>query len=128
VHDRAVACGREVDDLADGGGVFVSGDDQGARRDLAGIAGLVEEGPEVAGLILVVEVSGDVDAVCRRLGAAGAVRGVGSTAATCIWSSPDCGQYQGVRAPMVERAEIPGCGAIKNRRWASYLDVKSRGC
>lgn len=38
-----VACGREVDDLADGGGVFVSGDDKGARRDLAGIAGLVEQ-------------------------------------------------------------------------------------
>jgi hypothetical protein len=44
-------------------GVFVSGDNKGAWHDLAGVAGLVEEGPEVAGLILVVEVSGDVDAV-----------------------------------------------------------------
>jgi hypothetical protein len=36
VHDRAIACRREVDDLADGGGVFVSGDDEGAGLDLAG--------------------------------------------------------------------------------------------
>src|ERR1700730_11935379 len=63
VNDRAIACGREVDDLADGSGVFVSGDDQGAWRDLGGVAGLVEEGPEVTGLTLIVEVGGDVDAV-----------------------------------------------------------------
>lgn len=63
VHDRAIACGREVDDQANGGGVFVSGDDEGAWLDLAGVMGLVEEGPDVAGLILVVEISGYVDAV-----------------------------------------------------------------
>src|ERR1700692_230952 len=63
VHDRAIVCGREVHDLADGGGVFVSGDDEGAWLDLGGLMGLVEEGPDVAGLIPVVEVSGDVDAV-----------------------------------------------------------------
>jgi hypothetical protein len=49
VHDRAVACRREVDDLADGGGVFVSGDDEGAWFDLAGVAGLVHEGAPRSG-------------------------------------------------------------------------------
>jgi hypothetical protein len=42
----------EVDNLADGGGVLVSGNDEGAGLDLARVAGLVQEGPEVAGLIL----------------------------------------------------------------------------
>jgi hypothetical protein len=42
VHDRAIACGCEVDDLADGGGFFVSGDHDGAWLDLAGLTGLVE--------------------------------------------------------------------------------------
>jgi hypothetical protein len=32
VHNRAIACGREVDDLADGGGVHVSGNDEGASQ------------------------------------------------------------------------------------------------
>ncbi len=63
MHDRAIAPGRKVDDLADSGGVLVSGDDEGAWLDLTGVASLVEEGPDVAGLILIVEVSGDVDAV-----------------------------------------------------------------
>ena len=36
VHNRAIARGREVDDLADGGGVLVSGNDEGAGLDLAG--------------------------------------------------------------------------------------------
>jgi hypothetical protein len=35
VDDRAVACGGEVDDLADGGGVFVTGDYEAAGLDLA---------------------------------------------------------------------------------------------
>jgi hypothetical protein len=42
---RAVLRGLKVDDLADGGGVLVSGDDKGARRDRGGVASLVEEGP-----------------------------------------------------------------------------------
>jgi hypothetical protein len=63
LHNRAIACGREVGDLADGGGVLVSGNGEGAGLDLARVAGLVQEGPEVADLIFVVEVSGDIDAV-----------------------------------------------------------------
>jgi hypothetical protein len=53
VHNRAIARGRKVDNLAHGSSVFVSSDDEGTWRDLAGVAGLVQEGPEVAGLILV---------------------------------------------------------------------------
>jgi hypothetical protein len=33
-----------------------------------------------------------------------------------------------VRARRKSKREISGCGAIKSRRQASYLDVKSRGC
>jgi hypothetical protein len=36
VHDRAIAHRREIDDLADSGGVFVSSDDKCAWCDLAG--------------------------------------------------------------------------------------------
>jgi hypothetical protein len=43
VHDRAIARGRGINDLADGGGVPVSGKDEGAGLDLAGVAGLVQE-------------------------------------------------------------------------------------
>src|SRR6266516_6155184 len=63
VHDGAVAGGYEVDDLADGGGVLVTGDDKRAGNDALRVARLVEEGPDVAGVILVVQVGADVDAV-----------------------------------------------------------------
>jgi len=32
------------------------------------------------------------------------------------------------RAAGSPEREITGCDAIKMRRWASYLDVKNRGC
>ena len=35
---------------------------------------------------------------------------------------------QAMRAQVAPVREIPSCGAIKKRRRASYLDVKSRGC
>jgi hypothetical protein len=47
VHDRAIARRREIDDLAHGGGVFVSSDDKCAWCDLTGSR--VHRGsPEVA--------------------------------------------------------------------------------
>jgi hypothetical protein len=49
VDDGAVPGGDEVDDLADGGGLLISGDDKSAGRDLGRVACLVEEGPDVAG-------------------------------------------------------------------------------
>jgi hypothetical protein len=58
-----LSCWGEVDHLTDSGGVFVTGDHEGAGLDLAGIAGLVEEGPDVAGFVFVVEVGGDVHVV-----------------------------------------------------------------
>ena len=39
VHELAVACGREADNLADGGRFFVLGGHEGAWLDLAGVAG-----------------------------------------------------------------------------------------
>src|ERR1022692_2739693 len=63
MDDRAVTCRREVDHLADGGGFLVTGDDEGTRRDLARIASLIEEGPDIARLVFVVEVGGDVHVV-----------------------------------------------------------------
>src|ERR1022692_1648526 len=66
VDDGDVACRGEVDDLADGGGVGVAGDDERAGSYLGGVAGFVEEGPDVAGVVFVVEVSADVYAVHRQ--------------------------------------------------------------
>ena len=63
VDDSAVACGYQVDDLADSGGVFVARYHDGARPDLARVACLVKEGPDVAGVIFVVKVRDDVHAV-----------------------------------------------------------------
>jgi hypothetical protein len=54
--DRAVAGGHEVDHLAHRGGFLVAGHDKDTRGDLARVAGLVEEGPDIAGLVLVVEI------------------------------------------------------------------------
>ena len=63
VDDGAVACGHEVDYLAHGGGFLVAGDDKCSWVDLAEVSGLVEEGPDVAGLVFVIEVGGDVHVV-----------------------------------------------------------------
>jgi hypothetical protein len=60
MDDRAVACGNEVDHLAHRGGLLVTGDDKDTRGDLARVAGLVEEGPDAAGLVLVVEIGSDI--------------------------------------------------------------------
>jgi len=66
--------------------------------------------------------------VRRPLGAAGAVHGLDRRRRPASGARRTADSNQGVRAQVVQRAEIPGCGAIKKRRWASYLDVKSRGC
>src|SRR5487761_102275 len=63
VNDSAVAGRDKVDDLADRRGVLVTCHDQGARRDLGRVSGLIQERPQVTGVILVVEVSGDIDPV-----------------------------------------------------------------
>jgi hypothetical protein len=42
--------------------------------------------------------------------------------------SPNCATATRVCGTGRPEREIPNCDAIKNRRWASYLDVKSRGC
>ena len=63
VDDDAIARGSEIDHFAHRRGVFVSGDDEGARLDLPRVASLVKEGPDVAGIVFVVEVRGDVHAV-----------------------------------------------------------------
>jgi hypothetical protein len=63
VDDGAIARRSDVDHFAHRRGVFVAGDDEGAGLYLLWIAGLVEEGPEVARFVFIVEVCGDVDAV-----------------------------------------------------------------
>jgi hypothetical protein len=42
---------------------LIPGNDDGAWFDLPGVAGLIEEGPDVAGLVFIIEVCGDVHAV-----------------------------------------------------------------
>jgi hypothetical protein len=55
VDDGAVACRSKVDHFADRRRVLVPGHDDGAGLDVPGVAGLVEKGPDVAGLVFVVE-------------------------------------------------------------------------
>lgn len=43
MHDGPVASWHEIHDLADCGNIFVARHDQGARRDLRWVPGLVQE-------------------------------------------------------------------------------------
>src|SRR5260370_15025125 len=63
VDDRAVACWRQIDYLAYRSGILITCDNQSPGLDLARVAGLVEEGPDVASVVLIVEVSANVHAV-----------------------------------------------------------------
>src|ERR1700730_2019167 len=63
VDDGAVPGRHQVDDLAHGGGVFVARYHDGAGPDLGRVARLIEESPQVARVIFIVEVCGDVHAV-----------------------------------------------------------------
>src|ERR1022692_4366474 len=60
VNDRAVTRRREIDHLAQSGSILAAGDNENPGLDLARVAGLVEEGPDVTSLVDVVEVSADV--------------------------------------------------------------------
>src|ERR1019366_33342 len=64
--DRAVTRRREIDHLAQGGSILAAGDNENPGLDRAGVPGLVEEGPDVASLVDVVEVSADVHPVHIR--------------------------------------------------------------
>src|SRR6202050_121331 len=66
MDDRAVTCGNETDPLAPCSGFLVPGHHKDTRGDLARVAGLVKEGPDVAGLVLVVEIGSDIYLVHRR--------------------------------------------------------------
>ena len=57
MDDDAVVRRSEVDHLAHRRGIFVPGHDDGARLDLPWATGLIKEGPDVAGLVFVIEVS-----------------------------------------------------------------------
>jgi hypothetical protein len=63
VNDGAVTCRDKINDLAHGGRVFVTGNDEGTWRYLGRVTGLIQERPQVTGLILIIEVSGDIDPV-----------------------------------------------------------------
>ena len=65
MHDHAIARRHEVDDLAYRGGLLVTGDNKSPGMDLGRIAGLIEESSDVAGLVLVVQVSCDIHQVHR---------------------------------------------------------------
>ena len=60
MHDHAIARRHEVHDLAHRRSSLITSDHQSSRKDLASITSLVEECPDVAGLILIVQVSGDI--------------------------------------------------------------------
>ena len=57
MDDSAVARWREVDHLAHRRGILIPGNDDGAWLDLSGVTGLIEEGPDVAGFVFIVEVA-----------------------------------------------------------------------
>ena len=72
MHDGAGRLRDEIDGLGDGlgdgRGVGCAGHDDGARHDDRRVASLVEERSDVAGVVLVVEIGGDVDCGHRGLG------------------------------------------------------------
>ena len=60
MDDRAVACWCQIDYLAHRGGIFVACNNESPRLDLAWVAGLVEECPDVASVVFVVKVGANV--------------------------------------------------------------------
>jgi hypothetical protein len=66
LDDLAGRLGNDVDDLDHGWSIGITSDNDGARDDHAGVARLVEERPDEAGFVLVVQVGGDVDGDGRR--------------------------------------------------------------
>jgi hypothetical protein len=80
MDDRAVACGHEIDHLAHGCGFLVTGHDKDTRGDLARVASLIKEGPDEAGLILIIKIGSDIHLVHQSSspsGRASRVRGIG---------------------------------------------------
>jgi hypothetical protein len=61
VDDLAGRLLDDVDDLGNGWGVGITGDDDGAGRHERRVARFVQEGPDEAGLVFVVQVGGDVN-------------------------------------------------------------------
>jgi len=49
VNNGAIPCRHKIDDLADSGGVLVTGYDERAGRDLGRVSGLIQERPQVTG-------------------------------------------------------------------------------
>ena len=66
MDNGAVSRGPEIHDLAYRGGLFIAGHDKSPWADPGRVTSLVKEGPGIAGLILVVEVSGDIHQVRLR--------------------------------------------------------------
>jgi hypothetical protein len=60
MNDRAVTGWHKVNDLAHRGRVLITGHHQRAWRDPGRVASLIQERPQVSGLVLVIEVRGDV--------------------------------------------------------------------
>ena len=62
MDDCAIASRSEVDHLAHRRGIFIASHDDGAGLDLPRVTGLIEEGPDVTGIVFIIEVRGDVRA------------------------------------------------------------------
>jgi hypothetical protein len=92
MHDRAVTCGYKVDYLAHRSGFLVTGDNKSPGVDLTRITGFIEKGPDVACLVLIVQISGDIYQVhlqaSPRPGSLPAFAGWGCTAPRASSSSP----------------------------------------
>ena len=66
MNDRAIARGNQVDDLAHGCGFLITGHDENSRGDPARVACLIEESPDITGLVLIIEISSNIHLVHRR--------------------------------------------------------------
>jgi hypothetical protein len=114
MHDHAIARGHEVHDLAHRRSFLITSDHQSSRADLARITSLVEEGPDVAGLILVVQVSGDTTryiSVLPSLKLFPSVRGIALHSTESLQQLPEllivgAAQPHGVMRPLPGRQQL----------------------
>ena len=116
MHDHAIARRHEVDDLAHRGGFLVTGDNKSPRMDLGRIAGLIEEGPDVAGLVLIVQVSRDIHQVHLNpplARSASSVRGIGLNGTEGFQQFPEL-LVAGAAQPHGEMRTLPGGQQLKS--------------
>ncbi len=56
MNNDAITAGHKIDHLAHRSGILITGHNQGSRRNPSRITGLVQERPQITGLIFIIQV------------------------------------------------------------------------